>query len=85
MINRKKEEAYMTKEKITKVRKNDEGDITDVMTDTGNVYSINEAINMAKNHSLEGVNVGKARNGREYLRSNPNDKEDDNLDNMPTF
>ena len=75
----------MTKEKITKVRKNDEGDITDVMTDTGNVYSINEAINMGKNHSLEGVNVGKARNGREYLRSNPNDKEDDNLDNMPTF
>ncbi|NLZ49485.1 MAG: DUF3892 domain-containing protein [Clostridiales bacterium] len=75
----------MAKEKITKVRKNDEGDITEVMTDNGNIYSINEAISMAKNNALEGVNVGKTRNGREYLRSNPNDIEDDNLDNLPTF
>lgn len=74
-----------TKSKVVKVKKNNDGDITDVMLENGNVYSINEAIMMARDGLLEGVNVGKAKNGREYLRSNPNDKEGDNLDNMPTF
>jgi hypothetical protein len=73
------------KARITKVKKNSEGDITDVMTDNGNVYSIDEAIMMAKDEVIEGVNVGKSRNGREYLRSNPNDSEGDNLDSLPTF
>lgn len=73
------------KSKVTKVKKNPQGDITDVMLDNGNVYSIDEAIMMAKDHLIEGVNVGKSRNGREYLRSNPNDDEGDNLDNKPNF
>ena len=73
------------KSKILKVKKNPDGDITDVMLENGNVYSINEAIMMARDGLIEGVNVGKARNGREYLRSNPNDSEGDNLDNMPSF
>ncbi|MDP4143785.1 MAG: DUF3892 domain-containing protein [Bacillota bacterium] len=73
------------KSKVAKVKKNKDGDITDVMLDNGNVYSIDEAIMLAKDDKLEGVNVGKARNGREYLRSNPNGEEGDNLDNKPTF
>lgn len=73
------------KSKVIKVRKNNDGDITDVMLENGNVYSIDEAIMMAKDDLIQGVNVGTARNGRHYLRSNPNDKDNDNLDNMPTF
>lgn len=73
------------KSKISKVKKNPDGDITDVMLDNGNVYSIDEAIMMTKDHLIEGVNVGKARNGREYLRGNPNGEDNDNLDNLPTF
>lgn len=73
------------KSKILKVKKNPDGDITDVMLENGNIYSIDEAIMMAKDHLIEGVNVGTARNGRQYLRSNPNDNEVDNLDNIPTF
>ncbi|MHC1682597.1 MAG: DUF3892 domain-containing protein [Clostridiaceae bacterium] len=71
--------------KVIKVKKNPEGDITDVMLENGSVYSIEEAITMAKDHKIEGVNVGKARNGREYLRSNPNGDEGDNLENKPIF
>jgi len=71
--------------KITKVKKNTDGDITDVMTDNGNVYPVAEAITMAKDNSIDGVNVGRAKNGREFLRSNPNGEENDNLDNLPTF
>lgn len=73
------------KAKIIKVKKNSQGDITDVMTDNGNVYAINDAIMMARDGVIEGVNVGRAKNGREYLRSNPNGSENDNLDNMETF
>jgi len=71
--------------KIVKVKKNSDGDITDIMLDNGNVCPITDAITMAKDNLIEGVNVGKAKNGREYLRSNPNGAEDDNLDNKPTF
>jgi hypothetical protein len=71
--------------KIIKVRKNPEGDITDVMLENGNVYSINEAITMAKDGLIEGVNVGQAKSGREYLRSNPNGSKNDNLDSLQTF
>lgn len=73
------------KTRITKVRKNEDGDITDIMTDTGEVYSIDEAITMAKNHTIEAVNVGKSKSGREFLRSNPNSEKNDNLDEFPTF
>jgi hypothetical protein len=55
------------------------------MLDNGNVYSINEAIIMAKDGMIEGVNIGRAKNGREFLRSDPNRTENDNLDNLPTF
>ncbi|MEQ8154901.1 MAG: DUF3892 domain-containing protein [Clostridiaceae bacterium] len=73
------------KSKVIKVKKNTEGDITDVMLENGNVYSIDEAIMMTKDDLIEGVNVGRAKNGREYLRSNPNGDEGDNLGNKPTF
>jgi hypothetical protein len=70
---------------IVKVRKNNEGDITDVMLDNGNIFSIDEAITMARDGLLSGVNVSRSKNGREYLRSDPNGNTDDNLDNLPTL
>lgn len=73
------------KQKIIKVKKNAEGDIVKVMLNDNSIYSLNEAINFTKNELLEGVNVGKSKNGREFLRSNPNGKKDDNLDNLPLF
>jgi len=74
----------MDQAKIEKVRRNGAGDITDVMIN-GNVYSINEAIMMAKDGLMAGVNVARTKNGREYLRSNPDGTAENNLDNLPTF
>lgn len=73
------------KARIIKVRKNANGDITDVMLEDGTVYAINDAVMMAKEGLLEGVNVGKSRDGSQFLRSNPNGLKNDNLDNLPTF
>lgn len=70
---------------IAKVRKNSDGDITDIMLENGDAYSIKDAISMVKEDKIQGVNVGKAKNGREFLRSNPNGTEADNLDNKPIF
>lgn len=75
----------MEKNKVVKVKKNSDGDITDVMLDNGAVHSVTEAISMTKDEMIDGVNVGKAKNGREFIRSNPNGKENDNLDNLQTF
>ncbi|MDD4168669.1 MAG: DUF3892 domain-containing protein [Desulfotomaculaceae bacterium] len=69
---------------IERVKRNSEGDITDVMFNN-NIYSIDEAIMMAKEGKIEGVNVAKSRTGKEYLRSNPDDSENNNLDSLPTF
>lgn len=71
--------------RILKVKKNADGDITDVMVENGNVLSIDDAIRMARDGLIEGVNIGEAKNGREFLRSNPNGITNDNLDNLPTF
>lgn len=70
--------------RIEKVRKNAEGDITDVMMN-GNIYSINQAIMLAQDGIIEGVNVSRARSGEEYLRSNPDEGTGNNLDNLPQF
>lgn len=70
---------------VSKVRKNSEGDITDVMLSNGEAYSIEEAVDMTKKGLINGVNVSKAKNGREYLKSNPNGTEEDNLSNKPIF
>ena len=70
--------------RIEKIKKNAAGDITDVMMN-GNVYSINEAIALAKEGLIAGVNVARARKGREYLRGNPVGASSNNLDNLPVF
>jgi tRNA-dihydrouridine synthase len=74
----------MDQVKIEKVKRNADGDITDVMIN-GNIYSIDEAIIMAKDGVIAGVNVARAKGGREYLRSDPDGTVENNLDFLPTF
>jgi len=71
--------------KITNVRKNTDGDITAVKLENNQEVNIQEAIAMTNEGKIEGVNVSYAKNGRAYLRSNPNGMQQDNLDQMPTF
>ena len=71
--------------KIVKVRKNDDGDITNVLTDTGEELNVSKAMAMAKRGNVESVIVGKNRNGNDVIKSSPNNTTEDNLDNLPTF
>ncbi len=71
--------------RITKVRRNDDGNITDVMFENGNTCSFNYAVLMAKQGTLEGYNVVRGKNGGEYLSADPNNPDAEDLDDIPRF
>lgn len=72
-------------EKITAVRKNNEGDIVELQLSSGQVVDYKQAQQMAKNGEIEHVNVFRGRDGDEHLRSDADGIEENNLDNLPTF
>ena len=73
------------RQQVTAVRKNGDGDIVELQLSSGQVVGYKEAQQMAKANQIENVNVFKGRDGDEHLRSNPDGREDNNLDNLPTF
>ncbi|MFC5531379.1 DUF3892 domain-containing protein [Cohnella yongneupensis] len=78
-------ESNNQRQQITAVRKNGDGDIVELQLSSGQVVGYKEAQQMAKSNQLENVNVFKGRDGDEHLRSDPDGREDNNLDNLPTF
>lgn len=71
--------------RITRVKRNDNGIITDVMFENGNTCSFNYAVLMAKQGNLEGYNVVRGKNGGEYLSADPNNPDVEDLDDIPRF
>lgn len=71
--------------KIVKVKKNEQGAVTEVMFESGRVCPLNFAILMAKNGAVEGFNVVRGKNGGEYLSADPNSSGVEDLNNMPRF
>ncbi|QJD82235.1 DUF3892 domain-containing protein [Cohnella herbarum] len=74
-----------SRQQIVAVRKNGDGDIVELQLSSGQVVGYKEAQQMAKNDQIENVNVFKGRDGDEHLRSDPDGRTDNNLDNLPTF
>lgn len=58
-----------------KVKRDPDGDITDVVLENGNVYSINEAVMMAEDGLLSGV----------HLKSDTEAAQENNIDNLPGY
>lgn len=73
------------KETIVSVRKNGDGDITDLKTSSGIVLSYEEAIQGVKDGSIQGLTIGKSKNGNPVLRGVADGDPTNNLDNLPTF
>ena len=72
-------------EEVVAVRKNGDGDIVELKLTSGKVVDYKQAQAMAKNNEIQNVNVFRGRDGDEHLRSNADGREDNNLDNLPTF
>lgn len=71
--------------KITKIKKDNQGEITDVMLDDEIVIPINHAILMAKDGKLEGTIAFRGKDGGEFLRNDPNDPAVRAISELPTF
>ncbi len=71
--------------KIVKVRKNQDGDITNIMTNTGEVMTATQAVASARAGQLDSTVVKKNRNGVDVISSTPRTSPDQILDNLPSF
>ncbi|NMM62804.1 DUF3892 domain-containing protein [Clostridium sp. P21] len=71
--------------KITKIRKNADGDITNVLTDEGIEMDVSKAVALAKLGQVDSVIVRKNKNGNDVIVSSSNSSLENNLDNLPTF
>lgn len=72
-------------EEVVAVRKNGDGDIVELKLTSGKVVDYKTAQAMVKNNGIRNLNVFKGRDGDEHLRSNPDGRKDNNLDNLPLF
>jgi len=72
-------------EEVAAVRKNGDGDIIALKLASGRVVDYQTAQQMAKNNEIKNVHVFRGRDHEEHLRSNPDGREDNNLDNLPLF
>ncbi len=71
--------------KIIKVRKNQDGDITNVMNTNEEIMSLNKVVALAKIGQVESVRVERNRNGVETIVSTEKCEEANTLDNLPEF
>ncbi|MGG1517257.1 DUF3892 domain-containing protein [Paenibacillus oryzisoli] len=72
-------------EEVVAVRKNGDGDIVELKLTSGRVVDYKTAQSMVKNNEIQHLNVFKGRDHEEHLRSDPDGRKDNNLDNLPTF
>ena len=71
--------------KITAVKKDSNGTISEYKLEDGAILSHEKAVKMAENNKLAGYNVATARNGMKSIRSNPDGDISNNLDELPEF
>jgi hypothetical protein len=75
----------MDKEHFTAVRKDEGGKIQMFQTSSGRELSYDEAIQEVDNDQIEGVNVVREEDGETYIRTNPDNRRENNLDGLPIF
>lgn len=73
----------MSTNKIIKIKKNEDGGISDVMLEDESIVPMNHAILMAKDGLIDNTIVVRGKDGGEFLRTDPNNMDD--LSDLPTF
>ncbi|GEN46082.1 DUF3892 domain-containing protein [Alkalibacillus haloalkaliphilus] len=67
------------------VRHNEDGDLTHFKTADGNILNYDEALALVEQGEVDGVTIGKARNGRTTIRGVADGDPSNNLDHLETF
>jgi hypothetical protein len=70
---------------ITRVVKDNQGEITAYEFENGDIVSKEQAVMLAKQGSIGGVSISTSRKGEEFLRSLPDGDKRNNLDNLPVI
>ncbi len=70
---------------ISRVVKDNQGEITAYEFENGDIVSKEQAVMLAKQGSIGGVSVSTSRKGEEFLRSLPDDDKSNNLDSLPVI
>ncbi|WP_326513584.1 DUF3892 domain-containing protein [Clostridium intestinale] len=75
----------MEKDKITAIKSGSSGEIEAYELSSGKIITKEEAVGLARDGKIDGVQVLESKNGEEYLRSRPDDDESNNLSELPKF
>ena len=74
-----------SKHMITKVVKDNRGEITAYQLENGEIVMKDQAIEMARQGAIQGVNVATSKKGEEFLRGIGDGNITNNLSNLPTI
>ncbi len=83
-INKEATSSHNDTQNITSLIKHS-GEITGYVLEDGTRLSKEEGVTLAKAGGINGVAVGVSRKGEEYLRSLPDQNENNNLSSLPTI
>lgn len=75
----------MEKDRITAIKSSSSGEIEAYELSSGKIITKEEAVGLARNGKIDGVQVLESKNGEEYLRSRPDEDESNNLSELPKF
>ncbi|MGH4123068.1 MAG: DUF3892 domain-containing protein [Clostridium sp.] len=70
---------------ISKVVKDNSGEITAYEFENGDIVSKEQAVLLAKQGNIGGVSISTSKRGEEFLRSLPDGEKSNNLDSLPVI
>lgn len=70
---------------ITRVVKDNQGEITAYEFENGDIVSKEQAVILAKQGTISGVSIATSKKGEEFLRSLPDGDKTNNLDSLPVI
>lgn len=80
-MNKRENSGHM----ISRVVKDNSGEITAYEFENGDIVSKEQAVILAKQGSIGGVSVSTSKKGEEFLRSLPDGNKANNLDSLPVI
>jgi len=70
---------------ISRVAKDNKGEITAYELENGEIISKDQAVLLAKQGNIGGVSVATSKKGEDFLRSLPDGDKNNNLDSLPVI
>lgn len=70
---------------VVAVRRNSDGSIVEFKLSSGQVVDYLQAQEMVSNQEISNLELFKGRDHEQHIRSQPDDRLDNNLDQLPSF